>query len=118
MPSNALLGLVGTAGVLTHVLYFNKSEHHFYGVRYLQLAVVTLCTAIAGLVRIGDETFTKALITAISVEGTYLAGVFTSLLIYRAFFNPLNKLPGPFLARKSGRSLCSRWKRAAASYGG
>lgn len=100
MEPPVLLAGAAAAGIATHVLYLNRSEHHLYGVRYLQLAFVVFCVAVAGLVRIGEAKFADAFATVLAYEGSFFAGLYTSLLIYRAFLNPLNKFPGPYPARK------------------
>jgi hypothetical protein len=104
MPGLFVAGAAAVAGVATHISYFNKNEHAQYGVRYLQLTLVVFCTAVAGLMRIGEETFTAAVFDVASIEGSFLAGLFASLLVYRLILSPLNKFPGPFPARKLQRS--------------
>lgn len=101
MPAPVLLGLTGIAGVATHALYFNKAEHHLYGVRYLQIALAVFLTAVAGMSRIGEKSTSEAFYIATAFESSYLAGLYASLLFYRVFLHPLNKFPGPYGARLS-----------------
>lgn len=105
MPAPALLGLTALAGVATHAFYFNQSEHHFYGVRYLQIALAVFFTAVAAGIRIGEKSFSESASVAAAFEGSYLAGLYASLLVYRCFFHPFNKFPGPFGASMSSLLL-------------
>jgi tryprostatin B 6-hydroxylase len=43
-----------------------------------------------------------------SVLGYFLAGLYGSLIMYRLFFNPLNRFPGPYFARLSSFYLVFR----------
>ncbi|KAE8036859.1 hypothetical protein FH972_009492 [Carpinus fangiana] len=99
MPGTPTLLLAAAAGVATHVGYFNRGEHHFYGVRYLQAFLTVCITAIALQVRSADVPTRTALSTTATIAGAFLAGVYASLLTYRIFLHPLNKFPGPFMAR-------------------
>lgn len=92
-------GAAALAGLFTHVLYFNRSEHHLYGTRYLQ-AFLGLCGG-ASLVlsRLAHVAWKEAAWTTAGVAGAFLGGLYASLLFYRAFLHPLNKFPGPFPAR-------------------
>jgi len=41
----------------------------------------------------------------------FLVGLYSSLMVYRLFFNPLNRVPGPYWARISKFHLCSRQRK-------
>lgn len=105
MPVPVLLGLCAVGGIASHILFFNRPEpevkHHFNGVRYLQIALAVYATAVAAMIRLGDKATGEAFATATAYEGSFLAGVYASLLVYRAFLSPLNKFPGPFGASMS-----------------
>lgn len=89
------------AGVASHLLYFHHGEHHRNAVTYIQVFLVTCLTVVVLYMR-GGSTLGEALSSTSSLAAFYLGGLYTSLLTYRLFFNPLNKIPGPFPARIAG----------------
>jgi hypothetical protein len=91
---------VALAGAITHYFYFNRAEHHLYGMVYLQIFIGAFVTAILVLVK-GGEPFAKASERVTSIAGCYMGGLYLSLITYRAFFSPLTRFPGPFGARIS-----------------
>ena len=98
-----------TTGILSHICYFNRGEHHFHGVRYIQIFVATFATTVIALFQLG-EPIDSALAHVAPLVFYYLAGLFTSLLIYRLFLHPLNKFPGPLGARFSNLWFSSQLK--------
>jgi tryprostatin B 6-hydroxylase len=81
-------GAAFTAGIAAHPLYFKRSEHHLYPIRYLAtflLAAVTITIA-------KHHFFDTALVTAVkssfSIVGLFVAGTLLSVSIYRLF--PVN----------------------------
>lgn len=99
MPALFLLGLTAIAGASTHIFYFKQAEHHFYGVRYLQIALAVFFTAVVAMVRVSEKSTSEALYLASAFQGSYFAGLYASLLVYRMLFHPLNKFSGPYGAR-------------------
>ncbi|QPH02985.1 hypothetical protein C2857_007205 [Epichloe festucae Fl1] len=86
------------AGTLSHVAYFFHGEHHMHGFAYLQVHTALFMTSTFLLYRLGLP-LVEALLQTLLYDGFFLACLFGSLLVYRAFLNPLNAFPGPFIAR-------------------
>jgi tryprostatin B 6-hydroxylase len=90
-----------SAGIFSHLVFFKIGERHLYPFRYVQAFIL----AFAGIsmaksnfqgLSIGAAVNQTALLAAF-----YFTGLYLSLIIYRLFFNPLNKFPGPYGARLS-----------------
>lgn len=90
------------AGVLSHVLYFNKGEHHMYGITYLLTFITAFAGSVTALVQLYGSSITSALASTSAISSSYLTGLTISLLIYRIWLSPLVKFPGPFVARITG----------------
>lgn len=110
MVKPLIIGIVAAAGAATHLGYFNRGEHHLYGVKYLQIFLATFATAVAFLMYVHGEPMTQAFATVATFTGFYLGGLYTSLVLYRTIFHPLNKFAGPFGARISGLWLSVQLK--------
>jgi tryprostatin B 6-hydroxylase len=105
MTSLKTVALAATAaGVATHSGYFKRGEHHLYGTRYIQIFMTVFTTAIFLDVRITKKPFGSAFGEVTLLAICYLVGLYTSLLVYRAFFHPLSRFPGPF-----GNKLGNLW---------
>lgn len=89
------------AGALSHLFYFQRGEHHLYGVRYLQVFTGIVISGSTLLHVAQDISWRKALSIVSQFGLSYLAGLYSSILIYRVFFHPLGKFPGPLSARIS-----------------
>lgn len=96
------------AGITSHIFYFNRGEHHMYGVRYLQAFLSISIASIFYLSKAQDQTLRGATTTVAALSASFLTGLYTSLLIYRAFLSPLCKFPGPFGARLTNFWLSAR----------
>lgn len=89
------------AGVASHLLYFHRGEHHMYGLTYIW---TTISATVAGAILLKTQynyAVTEAATTSLAIVGVWLAGIYSSLLLFRMFLNPLNRFPGPFGARLS-----------------
>lgn len=97
------------AGAVSHILYFNRGEHHLFGVIYLQTFATAFLTAVLLFYQQG-EALGKAFAQITPIAFFYLAGLYTSLITYRSLLHPLNKFPGPFGARISNFWLSAQLK--------
>lgn len=98
MKDRLLLTTLG-AGVANHILVLNRYEiqrHVLEVVSGSIAATLVLDTAIR--IVTGWSMTKSAAITALIVA-INVFGACTSTLIYRLFFNPLNRFPGPFGAQ-------------------
>jgi tryprostatin B 6-hydroxylase len=100
--TTALAAMV--AGVSTHLGYFIRGEHHLYGTKYIQIFIILFINAIFLNIYVAKETLGNAFVKSTQVAICYLIGLYVSLLVYRAFFHPLNRFPGPF-----GNKLGNLW---------
>ncbi|KAI0603007.1 putative cytochrome P450 monooxygenase [Biscogniauxia sp. FL1348] len=98
-PTVATLAVV--SGVVLHLFYFNRGEHHMYGIRYLQAFVTTFLVAVGILMGVYDVTLKSSLVIVSLCTGYVSIGLFGSLLFYRLFLHPLKGFPGPLGARIS-----------------
>ncbi|KAJ5190672.1 uncharacterized protein N7498_009657 [Penicillium cinerascens] len=98
------------AGALSYVTYFFHGEHHMYGFAYIQAHTVLFAISTFLLYRLGSP-LVEALLQTLVYDGCFLAGLFGTLLAYRAFLNPLNAFPGPFIARIATFWISFRIKR-------
>ena len=89
------------AGIASHVLFFNRAEHHMYGAKYLTtfLGLFVLSTTI--LVKFAGDPLALALTRVTVLAISYLSGLYGSLLVYRIVLHPLKRFPGPVAARIS-----------------
>ena len=110
MVSPVINGFVAAAGIVTHLGYFNRGEHHLYGIIYLQTFIAVFIAAVAFPVYVNGESLEHAFATTASFAGFYLGGLYISLLIYRIIFHPLNKFAGPFGVKISGLWLSVQLK--------
>ncbi|KAK6432216.1 hypothetical protein LTR95_011617, partial [Oleoguttula sp. CCFEE 5521] len=95
MADLAIPSIAALTGVAAHALYFHGTEHHFYGLTYLNTFLFTGIGSIVGLKGYYGLSITVATSRTFLGATWFLVGLFTSLTIYRLFLNPLNRFPGP-----------------------
>ncbi|KAK7447292.1 benzoate 4-monooxygenase cytochrome P450 [Colletotrichum acutatum] len=104
-------GLFFVLGTQLHVFVFRKGEWDTATTRLFRNFTLGIGLLTAALSRGAPETFqtnAAALKTAGSLTAALIAGIYTSLLVYRAAFHRLNGFKGPFLARLSNLWITSR----------
>ncbi|OAP58578.1 hypothetical protein AYL99_07668 [Fonsecaea erecta] len=100
--------IVASAGVASHLFFFRLGEHYLYPTRYLQAFLLGCIVTTVARSHYGNIPTREAVAFTAKYASLYLAGLYTSLVVYRLFFNPLNKIPGPYWARLSRFDLVFR----------
>ncbi|KAK4171110.1 putative cytochrome P450 E-class, group I [Triangularia setosa] len=89
--------LAAIAGFLGHVLCFRKGFHDTNALRILLVHFTSYLTLTAYSTTNLD--LLPGLLTSTAIALSYLFTLFSSIIIYRLFFNPLRHIPGPFIAK-------------------
>ncbi|RYP47178.1 hypothetical protein DL768_006728 [Monosporascus sp. mg162] len=87
------------AGVVVHLAYFNKGEHHQSGTKYLKVGFAALGLLAAACRYATSAPWLSSLSAALFTLVYFLVGLYGSLLVYRLLLHPLNRFPGPLAAR-------------------
>lgn len=99
MVSSIALCLV--AGAASHIVYFNKGEHHLYGMDYLQILFATIASGVAFLQYQHNQPWSTSLAITVQHAAYFFVGLYSSLIVYRLLLHPLRLFPGPITARIS-----------------
>lgn len=86
-------------GVVSHLSFFKQDERFLTPFRYVQALFLAVFISTVAKSHYQDEAPLVAFRAVLRYTGVYMLGLYTSLIGYRLFFNPLNKFPGPFMAR-------------------
>ncbi|KAI9035869.1 cytochrome P450 [Aspergillus affinis] len=89
------------AGAASHIAYFNKGEHHLYGMDYLQAFFVAIASGVAFLQYQQYQPWSTSLAITLQHTTYFFVGLYASLILYRLFHHPLRHFPGPIAARIS-----------------
>ncbi|KAL4794206.1 cytochrome P450 [Aspergillus venezuelensis] len=95
-------------GVLSHIAYFKRGEHHLQGIFYLKVLFTTILTSTAFITYKENTPVLSALKLVLKLASSFLAGLYTSVLTYRVLLHPLNNFPGPLPARISSTWLAAQ----------
>jgi tryprostatin B 6-hydroxylase len=101
MSSTYLALAVAAAGVASHLFYFKIGEHWLNPTRYIQAFLFGCVVTTVAQTHYYHSPLKDAISFTAKYASLYLVGLYSSLIIYRLFFNPLNKIPGPYWARLS-----------------
>ncbi|KZZ99146.1 Cytochrome P450 [Moelleriella libera RCEF 2490] len=107
MSAVYLYVLAGIAGAAAHLSVFRVGEWDTASLSICKLHAAAL--SIASL--IVSTLYHVSLLTVAACFGCYVAGLYSSMIIYRSFFHRLHAYPGPFLAKISGfytTATCTR----------
>ena len=94
-----LLSVSFGAGVLSHLLFYKHGERHMSPFRYIQFYLLLIAILTVARSHYLSIPTTLALKSNCGLLGIYFLGLYSSLIVYRLFFNPLNRFPGPYFAR-------------------
>lgn len=89
------------AGLLSHVCYFVRGEHHITAPTLLKTYIVLAIVIVSFEFKTGGLGLLDAALTTFAVCTSYASSIFASMLVYRLFFHRLRHFPGPLLARSS-----------------
>ena len=89
------------AGLLSHVCYFVRGEHHVAAPTLLKTYIVLAIVIVSFEFKTVGLGFLNAALATFVVCSSYASSIFASMLVYRFFFHRLKYFPGPFLARTS-----------------
>ncbi|TFK45830.1 cytochrome P450 [Heliocybe sulcata] len=99
IPSFQQLLLVSVvAGLSSHSLLFIRGELDKYAPRIAVYQPLALCLVFAAAAFV-YPTWGKVATASLIASAGYHTGLFSSILLYRAFFHPLRAYPGPLPAR-------------------
>lgn len=96
-----LHAIAASWGVLSHLIYFIRGEHHKQAILFCQLAVLLPTTICVLLVHFTSWTFGQGVWLTGSITATYFGALWSSMISYRSFFHRLHHFPGPRLAKVS-----------------
>ena len=102
------VGLSALAGVISHMVYFVRGEHHLYATSYIGIAAVSLITVFQ--LHLHTMPPQQAFIRTRAIAAVYVVALSISIIIYRMCFHPLRHFPGPRRMRisKIGHAFSSR----------
>ncbi|KAJ3960404.1 hypothetical protein N0V92_002941 [Colletotrichum tropicale] len=95
--ANFSCGVAAITGLLSHWLYFINGPKSMDAAGIVVFHAIALSMLLARTVL--SYGFYDGLVVYAAISGSYFAALYTSIGVYRIFFHPLRKFPGPFPAR-------------------
>ncbi|TGJ84039.1 hypothetical protein E0Z10_g4725 [Xylaria hypoxylon] len=92
------------AGITSHLAFFRIGEHHLYSTRYVLAAILAFAISTTVQSRFFQFSSHGAALGTLGIATSYFGGLYSSLIIFRLFFHPLNKFSGPL-----GCKISSAW---------
>ena len=83
---------------------------------YLNTFLLSCGGGFLALNKLYGQNFGEVALITLAVASSFLVGVYGSMLVWRAFFNPLNKFPGPWPARLGNFWFTSNVTKSDAYY--
>ena len=99
--SSVLCSIAASLGVISHISYFVRGEHHQHTLQFLQILFYSFLPLSFTLARLLQVQYAQAIQLAAMVIGSYVTALWLSMLVYRCFFHRLNSFPGARLAKLS-----------------
>ena len=93
--------LAGAAGVLSHVCFFIRGEHHLNAPYIFRFYLALGICFYLFYWRTLDGCSSCALQASATNLAVYFSSLFSSIFVYRVFFHRIRHFPGPFLAGTS-----------------
>ncbi|KAM0812265.1 putative Cytochrome P450 [Seiridium cardinale] len=90
--------IAAAAGVLSHVLYFIRGEHHTQAPLIGRLVLAFPVLFVVASYLFGDANYAASLFRACALEFVYGASLLLSVGVYRVFLHRTRRFPGPVLA--------------------
>ena len=95
------LYIASTAGLLSHLCFFIKGEHHIQAPELFRVFLLLSFGLIIYEWSLYSPYWRETALAFLYVSFSYGAALFGSILLYRAFFHRLHEYPGPRLAKLS-----------------